>query len=668
MTPIEAQIQITELTEKINRYNHLYYQESKSEISDFEFDQLIETLLDLENQFPGLAMPDSPTLRVGGSITKSFESVAHQYPMLSLSNTYSEGELSEFDERVRKAIGSQFDYVCELKYDGVAISLIYENGLLVRGITRGDGVRGDDVTANVRTIKSIPLRVKGENLPARFEVRGEIFMPFKEFERINKEREDIGEPLLANPRNACSGTLKMQDSGVVAKRNLDCYCYYLLGENLPFATHSDALQALKKWGFPVSAAWKTCNNAKEVLQFIAHWEAGRFQLPVATDGVVVKINNLSQQEDLGLTAKSPRWAIAYKYKAEAAITQLLSVSYQVGRTGAVTPVANMEPVQLAGTKVKRASIHNADEIARLDLRIGDFVFVEKGGEIIPKITGVDLSKRKPELEPLVFISSCPECGFTLMRIEGEAAHYCPNVYDCPPQIKGRIEHFIQRKAMNIDSLGPETIDQLYQKELVRTPADLYKLNFEQVSKLERFAEKSARNVIEGIEKSKQVPFKQVLFGMGIRYVGATVAEKLAGHFGSLDNIAKATYEQLLEAPEIGEKIAQSIIQFFEEPRNAAFIEDLKQAGVKLAEEGGLEIESDKLNGLSFVISGVFSQFSREELQDKIKVNGGKLVSGVTGKTNFLLAGENMGPSKLEKAEKLGVKIIDEITFLKMLEE
>ncbi len=666
MTLAEAQIQIAELTENANRFNHLYYQESKSEISDFEFDQLLSKLQELEQQFPTLAQPDSPTLRVGGIVTKSFESVAHQYPMLSLSNTYSEGELLEFDERVRKSIGPQFDFVCELKYDGVAISLIYENGLLVRGITRGDGVRGDDVTANVKTIKSIPLRVNDENLPARFEVRGEIFMPFKEFERINKEREDIGEPLLANPRNACSGTLKMQDSGVVARRKLDCYCYYLLGENLPFTSHSEALHAIKNWNFPVSDAWKTCVEAKEVLKFIEHWEKGRFELPVATDGVVVKINNLSQQEDLGFTAKSPRWAIAYKYKAEAAVTQLLSVSYQVGRTGAVTPVANMEPVQLAGTKVKRASIHNADEIARLDLRIGDFVFVEKGGEIIPKITGVDLSKRTPELEPLVFISACPECGSPLMRIEGEVAYYCPNVYGCPPQIKGRIEHFIQRKAMNIDSLGPETIDQLFQKGLVNTPADLYKLNFEQVSQLDRFAEKSARNVIEGIEKSKQVPFKQVLFGMGIRYVGATVAEKLAGHFGSLENISKASFEQLLEAPEIGEKIAQSIVQFFAEPRNTAYVADLKLANVKLEEEGGQEIESEKLNGLSFVISGVFSQFSRDELQDKIKANGGRLVSGVTGKTNFLVAGENMGPSKLEKAEKLGVKIIDEQAFLDML--
>lgn len=667
MTPLEAQLLMAELTEKVNRYNHLYYQESISEISDFEFDQLLQKLQDLEAQFPQFAQPDSPTQRVGGTVTKVFESVTHQYPMLSLSNTYSEGELLDFDERVRKAIGIEPEYVCELKYDGVAISLIYENGLLVRGITRGDGVKGDDVTNNVKTIRSIPLRVKGAHVPAKFEVRGEIFMPFKEFDRINKEREDIGEPLLANPRNACSGTLKMQDSAVVARRNLACFAYSLLGENLPFNSHSDAVNALASWGFPVSDAWKTCHNAEEVWAFINKWDKDRFNLPVGTDGVVVKVNSLAQQEDLGFTAKSPRWAIAYKYKAEAAVTQLLSVSYQVGRTGAVTPVANMEPVWLAGTRVKRASIHNADEIARLDLRVGDFVFVEKGGEIIPKITGVDLSRRKPGLEPLLFLKNCPECGTELMRVEGEAAHYCPNLYGCPPQIKGRIEHFIQRKALNIESLGPETIEQLYNKGLVVTPADLYKLSFEQVAGLERFAEKSARNVIEGIEKSKQIPFKQVLFGMGIRYVGATVAEKLAAHFGSLENLSKASYEQLLEAPEIGEKIAQSIITFFAEPRNAEFVEALQSAGLKLEEEAGPEKESEKLAGLSFVISGVFSRFSREELQDKIKANGGKLLSGVTGKTDYLVAGENMGPSKLEKAEKLGVKIIDEEAFLRMVE-
>jgi len=663
----DVQKRISELTDRIHYLNHRYYQDSVSEVSDPEFDALLRELQDLEKQNPNFALPDSPTQRVGGAITKEFRQIRHQYPMLSLGNTYSREELQEFDERVRKGLnGEPFEYVCELKIDGVAISLIYENGVLTQAITRGDGVQGDEVTANARTIRSLPLKLQSTNFPERFEVRGEIFMPFKVFDAINVEREDIGEAPLANPRNAASGTMKMQDSSVVAQRKLACYLYYLLGENLPSESHSQSIECLERWGFPVSPTWQKCADIDAVLAYIHSWEEKRFHLPMGIDGIVIKVNSLRQQEDLGFTAKIPRWAISYKYKAESATTVLESISYQVGRTGAVTPVANLKPVQLAGTKVKRASLHNADEIARLDVRIGDWVFVEKGGEIIPKITGVDLPKRGMFSEPTAFLSHCPACETALVRTEGEAAWYCPNEMECPPQRKGRMEHFIQRKALNIDGLGAETIDLLFEKKLISDSADLYSLTYEQLIGLDRFADKSARNLLAGIEKSKSVPFPKVLFGIGIRFVGATVAEKLAEHFGSLENISKATHEELIQAPEIGEKIALSVLAFFQDPASIQFVEKLQLAGVQLAMPEGKEAESDALAGLSFVISGVFSTFSREELQDKIKANGGKLISSVSAKVHYLVAGENMGPAKLEKATKLGVKILTETEFVEMI--
>ena len=665
----DAKEQIARLTERINYLNHRYYQDAVSEVSDQEFDAMLRHLQDLEASHPEWALPDSPTQRVGGGITKEFKQVKHRYPMLSLGNTYSREELLEFDERVRKGLhGAPFEYVCELKIDGVAISLIYENGIFVQAITRGDGVQGDEVTLNARTIRSIPLRLKAGDFPARFEVRGEIFMPYSVFESINAEREDIGEPLMANPRNAASGSMKMQDSAVVARRRLDCFVYYLPGEEVKANTHSDSLENMRNWGLPVSDTWRLCAGIAEVFDFIEHWDKERFRLPMGIDGIVVKVNSRLQQEELGYTAKIPRWAISFKYQAESACTRLNSISYQVGRTGAVTPVANLEPVQLAGTRVKRATLHNADEIERLDLRTGDFVFVEKGGEIIPKITGVDLSKRTLFSEPNQFITQCPECKTPLRRNEGEAAWYCPNENSCPPQVKGRMEHFIQRKALNIDGLGSETIDLLFEKGLVKDAGDLYSLKYEQLIQLDRFADKSVRNLLDGIERSKQVPFPKVLFGMGIRFVGATVAEKLAEHFGSLEKLRLASFDELIQAPEIGEKIARSVLSWFAAPESAAFILKLENAGLQLCMAEGPEKESESLAGFSFVISGVFSQFSREALQDKIKANGGKLVSSVSAKTDYLLAGENMGPAKLEKATRLGVKIISETEFLKMLNE
>ncbi len=664
---LEIQQKIAELTQRIHYLNHQYYQNSNSEVTDFEFDASLKELSELEKLYPQFSLPDSPTQRVGGTITKEFRQIDHQYPMLSLGNTYSKEELQDFDERVRKGLdGAEFEYICELKIDGVAISLIYENGVLVQAVTRGDGVKGDEVTANAKTIKNLPLRLLHGDFPAKFEVRGEIVMPFSVFDTINTEREDIGEAPLANPRNAASGTMKMQDSGVVAQRKLDCYLYYLLGENLPSQTHETSLKLLSDWGLPVSNTWNKCKTLEEVYAFIEHWDKERFHLPMGMDGIVIKVNSLAQQQELGFTAKVPRWAISYKYKAESAVTVLESISYQVGRTGAVTPVANLKPVQLAGTKVKRATLHNADEIARLDLRVGDFVHVEKGGEIIPKITSVDLSKRGMFSEPTVFLTACPSCQTTLLRTEGEAAWYCPNEYGCPPQLKGKIEHFIQRKAMNIDGLGAETIDLLFEKKMVKDAGDLFTLTYEQLIGLERFADKSAKNVLSGIEKSKSQPFPKVLFGMGIRFVGATVAEKLAGHFGSLENIQKASNEELIQAPEIGEKIAWSVINFFQRPESIQFVEKLKIAGLQLEMPAGAEPESDQLAGLSFVISGVFSTFSREELQEKIKANGGKLISAVSTKVDYLVAGENMGPAKLEKAQKLGVKIITEKEFLELM--
>jgi DNA ligase (NAD+) len=668
MTLSEAQKKIQELTDQINHHNDLYYQKNKSEISDYEFDQLLEKLNQLEKEFPQLRLPDSPTQRVGGTITKEFPSVVHEYPMLSLGNTYSADELKDFDGRVAKGLdGEPYEYFCELKFDGVSISLKYENGILIRGVTRGDGVRGDDVIANVKTIRTLPLKIKGKSIPGKFEVRGEVFLPKNVFKQLNKEREDIGEETYANARNTASGTLKMQDSSEVAKRKLDCYLYYLLGEENNVNTHEESIKKIETWGFQVSPTYKKCKNIEEVLKYIETWEKKRADLPLETDGVVIKVNNLRQQEQLGFTAKSPRWAISFKYKAESVSTRLNGITYQVGRTGAVTPVAELEPIFLAGTTVKRASLHNANEIARLDLRIGDYVFVEKGGEIIPKVTSVDLTKRDGKLQPVKYISKCPECGTALVRQEGEANHYCPNETGCPPQIKGRVEHFIQRKAMDIDSLGERTIAQLYDLGLVKTPADLYDLKKDDVMKLEGFKDLSTKNLLQGIEASKSVPFESVLFAIGIRFVGKTVAEKLARHFKTMDTLAEASYEQLLEAPEVGEKIAQSVFDFFKRKESQREITRLKKAGLQFESDfKEPEKVSNALDGKSFVISGTFQNYERDQLKDVIIANGGKVLSSVSGKLDFLVAGENMGPSKREKAEKLGVKIISEQEFESML--
>ncbi len=664
----EAKKKIQELTDQVNHHNDLYYQKSKPEISDYEFDQLLDQLIKLENQYPELRLPDSPALRVGGTITKEFATVYHQYPMLSLGNTYSEEELTDFDGRVAKILdGDEYEYFCELKFDGVSISLIYEDGLLIKAVTRGDGVRGDDVTGNIKTIRSLPLRIKSKNVPAKFEVRGEVYLPKEVFKQLNKDREDIGEETYANARNTASGTVKMQDSTEVAKRKLDCYAYYLLGEDNEVETHADAIHKLESWGFRVSPTYKKCKDIHAVLRYIKEWDHKRSDLPLDTDGVVIKINSLEQQERLGFTAKSPRWAIAYKYKAESISTRLNGITYQVGRTGSVTPVAELEPVFLAGTTVKRASLHNANEIERLDLRIGDYVFVEKGGEIIPKVTAVDVEKRNPSLESVVYISECPECHTKLIRKEGEANHYCPNEKGCPPQIKGRIEHFIQRKAMDIDSLGEQTIKQLYELNLVKSPADLYDLTKEDLLKLEKVKDKSAQNMLDGIEQSKSQNFENVLFGMGIRYVGKTVAEKLSRHFKNIDAISAATFEQLLEAPEVGEKIAQSVVDFFKDHDNQKEISRLKKAGLKFESTHQEQIlVSDVLNGKSFVVSGVFQNYERDQLKEVITSHGGKVLSSVSGKLDYLLAGDNMGPAKREKAEKLGVKIISEDEFEIML--
>lgn len=668
MTADQAKKEIAALTDKINYHNELYYQQSKTEISDREFDKLLELLLLLEGQFPQLKLSDSPTQRVGGTITKSFPTVYHKYPMLSLGNTYSQEELEDFDGRVAKGLdGDPYEYFCELKFDGVSISLTYENGVLTKAVTRGDGVRGDDVTTNIKTIRSIPLKINQKNIPASFEVRGEVFLPRTVFEQLNKERDDIGEERYANARNTASGTVKMQDSGEVAKRKLDCYVYYLLGENLGVKTHDEAIKKLEQWKFNVSPTYKKCATIKDVLTYINHWEKKRLELPLETDGVVIKVNSIEQQQTLGFTAKSPRWAISFKYKSESLSTRLNDVTYQVGRTGAITPVAELEPVFLAGTTVKRASLHNADIIAKLDLHIGDYVFVEKGGEIIPKVTAVDQSKRTNKTKSIKYITKCPECGTALVRTEGEAAHYCPNIAGCPPQIKGRVEHFIQRKAMDIDSLGEQTIRQLFEIGLLKTPADLYDLTKADLLKLEKVKEKSAQNMLGGIEQSKAVPFESVLFAIGIRYVGKTVAEKLARHFKNIDAIMAANFDQLLEAPEIGEKIAQSVIEFSRMPANKKEIERLKKAGLQFqVVEQEVVMDSENLGGKSFVISGTFEKYERDDLKDVILKNGGKVLSSISGKLDYLLAGDNMGPAKKEKAEKLGVKIISEQDFEKLL--
>jgi len=669
MTSPEAKKQIEELSQKIIYYNDKYYQEHISEISDYEFDMLLEELLKLEIQFPEHKAPDSPTSRVGGGITKEFASVKHKYPMLSLGNSYSEQEVRDFDERVKKVLNTQDDieYVCEMKFDGVSMSLTYENGILKQAVTRGDGVQGDDVTTNIKTIKTIPLKLKTSDYPAIFEVRGEVFMSKQNFEKLNKDREDIGETLYANPRNTASGTVKLQDSAEVARRGLDCFLYFLLGENLPHQSHSEALESLSKWGFRVSDTYRKCKNIDEVLEYVKEWDQKRHTLPVETDGAVIKVNHFDKQEELGLTAKSPRWAIAFKYKAESVGTILQDITYQVGRTGAVTPVAELKPVQLAGTTVKRASLHNANEIERLGIRVGDTVFVEKGGEIIPKVTGVDLSKRSASSLPLVYIQNCPECNTTLIRKEGEALHYCPNEKGCPPQIKGKIEHFVQRKAMDITSLGEKIIEQLYNAGLIKNIADLYDLKQSQLEALDRMGEKLASKIIKNIEESKMIPFERVLFALGVRFVGATVAKKLADYFENIDALAQASVETLTQVPEIGERIAQSVVEYFKEPDGQLIVQRLKTAGLVLvSQKQAVEQKSSNLEGKTFVVSGVFSQFSREGIESEIEAHGGKLLSGVSGKLDYLVAGDKMGPSKLEKAQKLGIKIISEEEFIKMI--
>lgn len=666
----EVQKEISSLIEQINYHNDLYYQQDRSEISDYEFDQLMHRLISLEKEYPEYRYPYSPTQRVGGTVTKSFNTVYHRYPMLSLSNTYSEQEILEFDKRVRKLLKMPaVDYICELKFDGVAISILYEKGILSQAVTRGDGVKGDDVTMNVRTILSLPLKINKPDIPVRFEVRGEVFMPKEVFHSLNKERERLGEPLLANPRNSASGTLKMQDSSIVAKRKLDCYLYGLLGDDLNIETHGESLEKLHEWGFNTSGTYKKCTDINEVFQYIDAWDLKRNDLPVETDGIVIKVNGYGLQNRLGYTSKFPRWAIAYKYKAQSALTKLNEISYQVGRTGSITPVAILEPVLLAGTTVKRASLHNANEIERLDLKTGDFVYIEKGGEIIPKITGVDKSRRGNDVRDIHFITSCPECGTPLIRIEGEANHYCPNSKGCPPQIIGKIEHFIHRDALDINTLGRKTIIALYQNHLIQNISDLYTLKHVDILKLEGFKELSTRNLLEGIESSKSRPFENVLFGLGIRYVGKTAAEKLVQHFKSIDHLMAASYETLIEVPEIGHKIADSIIKYFSDPDNLKLIEALKAHGLQLKSDENADISmSGKLENKSFVISGVFENYEREELKKVIKNHGGKVLSSVSKKLDFLLAGDNMGPAKLKKAKEFGVNILSEKEFIEMLKD
>lgn len=666
---MEVKKRIAELTEALRKHNYLYYNEDAPTISDFEFDMLMKELQELEEKFPEFADENSPSKRVGGEITKKFETIEHKYPMLSLSNSYNRTELTEFDERVQKILGKAVDYTCELKYDGVAIGISYKNGKIERALTRGDGSKGDDITTNVKTIRSIPLVLNG-NYPDEFEIRGEIFYPLSVFKKLNEARLEAGEAALANPRNAASGTLKMQDSAVVAERKLDCYLYYVLGENLPYKGHLENVQESLKWGFKAPTVQKNlirkCKNIDQIFEFIDYWEVHRHELDFEIDGIVIKVNDYDAQEELGFTAKSPRWAIAYKYQTEQAETRLNEISYQVGRTGAITPVANLEPVLLAGTTVKRASLHNADQIEKLDIREGDLVQVEKGGEIIPKVVGVNLAERPADSTPTIYRTTCPECETELVRIEGEAQHYCPNVWACPPQIKARMAHFISRKAMDIDGLGEETIEQLFDAGLVKNVSDLYRLKKDELLLLDRMAEKSVTNLLEGLEKSKQVPFQRLLFGIGIRYVGETVAKKLAKHFKNIEAIMQATFEELIAVDEIGDKIAESIILFFEEERNLKLIEELKESGLKMEME---EMEdtsiSNVLEGKTFVVSGVFTLFSRDELKKAIEDNGGKNVGSISSKTNYLIAGDKMGPAKKEKAEKLGVQIISEEEFVKM---
>ena len=661
---------IENLRKEIDEHNYNYYVCNNPTISDKEFDDLLAELQHLEEENPQYFSASSPTQRVGSDISEGFAQVEHKYPMLSLGNTYTINEVEAFYTRVAQGLNEPFDIVAELKYDGTSISLTYENGELVRAVTRGDGTRGDDVTANVKTIRSIPLQLRGDNYPESFEIRGEILMPWAVFEKLNNERAAQEEPLFANPRNAASGTLKLQNSAIVAKRGLDAYLYYMLGEELPSDNHFENLSIANKWGFKVSPDTKVCHSLQDMIDFINYWDVERKKLPVATDGIVFKVASLRQQKALGYTAKSPRWAIAYKFQAERACTRLNSVSFQIGRTGAVTPVANLDPVQLSGTIVKRASLHNADIIEGLDLHIGDMVYVEKGGEIIPKITGVDTDARMLLIgEKVKFIKLCPECATPLIRFEGEAAHYCPNDTGCPPQIKGRIEHFISRKAMNIDGLGEETVDAFYNEGLIKTIADLYKLKLNDIAVLERMGEKSAQNIVEGINNSRNIPFERVVYAIGIRFVGETVAKKLAYAFKDIDSLMNATKEQLTAVDEIGERIAESVIKYFANEGNRSLIEELRSEGLqlKLSEER-ISMFSETLKGLTIVISGTFEKHSRDEYKAIIEQHGGKNTSSISAKTSYILAGDNMGPAKLEKAQKLGVKIINENEFLEMIGE
>ena len=659
-----ARQRIIFLRERLNYYNYKYYIETDPVVSDFEFDALMRELQDLEAEHPEYADPNSPTVRVGSDITNEFRSVEHSFPMLSLSNTYSIGELHEWIDRVEKEIDEP-EFVCELKFDGTAISLTYEHGRLLRAVTRGDGTRGDDVTENVRTIRSVPLVLTGEGYPDFFEIRGEILMPYASFDRLNAERDAAGEPPFANPRNAAAGTLKQQQSQVVARRGLDCTLYQLAGNDLPHASHWENMEAARRWGFKISDNMRICRSREQITEYIEHWDTERKALPFPTDGVVVKVNRYADRRALGTTSKAPKWAVAYKFKAEQALTRLLKVTYQVGRTGAVTPVANLEPVLLAGTTVKRATLHNADQIAALDIREGDMVYVEKGGEIIPKITGVDLAQRPSDSRPLEYITECPECGATLVRYEGEAKHYCPNQSHCRPQIIGRIIHFIRRKAMDIDGLGEETVELLFENGLAGCIADLYDLRAEQLAPLPRLGEKSAENIIQSIRRSTEVPFHRVLFALGIRFVGETTAKYLASHFRSLDAVMAASREELTEAEEVGEKIADSIIEYFADEKNRAIIERLRKAGLRFEAEQR-KAASEVLKGLTFVISGTFADHSRDELKAMIEAHGGKNLAAVSSNTSYLLAGDKIGPTKLQKATKLGIRIISEAEFVAMI--
>jgi DNA ligase (NAD+) len=681
MEDLSVKQRIEQLIDIINEHNYNYYVLDKPTISDYEFDLLLKELEKLEKEHPEFLFPHSPTQRVGGQPIKSFRQIEHKYPMLSLGNTYSEMELKDFDQRIRKLVNTDFKYVCELKFDGVAIGLTYKNGVLQYAVTRGDGIKGDDVTQNVKTIKSVPLKLKGE-YPDLFEVRGEIILPFAGFDAMNEERLNNGEEPFANPRNAASGSLKMQDPKDVAKRPLDCYVYFILSDNLPSNSHYQNLINIRKWGFKVSNYMALCDNVDDILDFINYWNTERFNLPFAIDGVVIKVDNIELWDVLGVTAKSPRWAISYKFKAERVLTELLSIDFQVGRTGTVTPVANLKPVQLAGTTVKRASLHNADFIKTMDIRVGDMVYVEKGGEIIPKIVGVEINERKPNSKEFEFIKKCPECGALLVRNEGEVAYYCPDEYNCPPQIKGKLVHFIQRKAINIESLGEGKIEMLYDNGLIYHVPDLYTLTYEKLIGLEKvfespenkkskkisFQDKTVNNILKGIEQSKNVPFDKVLFALGIRYVGETVAKKLAKHFKSIDNIMSATFEELLSVEEIGEKIANSILKFFSDENNINTINKLKSFGIQMELYDDKKNINNVLNGKTFVVSGVFNNFSRESIKQSIENHGGKVSGSISSKTDFLLAGNNMGPEKLKKATSLNIPIISEEEYLEMIKQ